>query len=71
MVYEWKDTSEELHYSLALLLRDEVRKLSVKPQTDGTLSKWTVTHDFQQCGILTHIDSDEPVQPPLKLRNSK
>ena len=41
MIYEWKDTSEELHYSLALLLRDEVRKLSVKPQTDGTLSKYT------------------------------
>ena len=39
MIYEWKDTSEGLHYSLALLLRDEVRKLSVKPQTDGTLSK--------------------------------
>ena len=27
--------------------------------------------DFQQCGILTNVDSDEPVQPPLKLRNSK
>ena len=26
--------------------------------------------DFQQCGILTSVDSDEPVQPPVKLRNS-
>ena len=26
---------------------------------------------FQQCGILTSIDSDKPVQPPFKLRNSK
>ena len=26
---------------------------------------------FQQCGILTSVDSDEPVQPPFKLRNSK
>ena len=26
---------------------------------------------FQQCGILTSADSDEPVQPPFKLRNSK
>ena len=26
--------------------------------------------DFQQCGILTWIDSDVPVQPPFKLRNS-
>ena len=25
-----------------------------------------VTHDFQQCGILTSVDSDEPVQPPFK-----
>ena len=27
--------------------------------------------DFQQCGILTSVDSDEPVQPPVKLRTSK
>ena len=27
--------------------------------------------DFQQCGILSSADSDEPVQPPFKLRNSK
>ena len=26
---------------------------------------------FQQCGILTSRDSDEPVQPPVKLRNAK
>ena len=29
------------------------------------------TCDFHQCGILTTVDSDEPVQPPFKLRNSK
>ena len=27
--------------------------------------------DFQQCVILTSVDSDEPEQPPFKLRNSK
>ena len=27
--------------------------------------------DFQQCGILTSVDSEELVQPPFKLRNSK
>ena len=27
--------------------------------------------DFQHCGILTSVDSDEPVQPPFKLRNLK
>ena len=32
---------------------------------------WAVTCDFQQCGILTSVDSDEPVQPSFKLRNSK
>ena len=30
-----------------------------------------VTCDLQQCGILTNVDSDKPVQPPFKLRNSK
>ena len=30
-----------------------------------------MTFDFQQCGILTWIDSDEPVQPLFKLRNFK
>ena len=33
--------------------------------------KWATTCDFQQCGILTSADSDEPVQPPFKLINSK
>ena len=27
--------------------------------------------DFQQRGILTSIDSDEPVQPPFTLRHYK
>ena len=27
--------------------------------------------DFQQCGILTSEDLDEPVQTPVELRNSK
>ena len=26
---------------------------------------------FKQCGILTCVDSDELLQPPFKLRNSK
>ena len=30
-----------------------------------------MTCDFQQCGILTSVDSYKPVQPPVKLRNSK
>ena len=38
--------------------------------TKGYLIR-AVTGDFQQCGILTSVDSDEPVQPPFKLRNTK
>ena len=34
-------------------------------------TKWAVTCDFQQYGILTSVDSDEPVQPPFKLQNFK
>ena len=30
-----------------------------------------MTCDFQQCGTLTSIDLDKPVQPPFKLRNCK
>ena len=30
-----------------------------------------VTHDFKQCGILTSVDSDKPVQHPFKLRKLK
>ena len=36
-----------------------------------TFTKWAVTCDFQRCGILTSVYSDEPVQPPFKHRNSK
>ena len=32
---------------------------------------WAFTFDFQQCGILTSVDSDKYVQPPFKLRNFK
>ena len=32
---------------------------------------WAATWVFQQCGILTSVDSEEPVQPPFSLRNSK
>ena len=35
------------------------------------LLKWAVTCDFQQCGILTSVDSDQPVQPAFRHRYSK
>ena len=30
-----------------------------------------MTCNLEQCGIFTSVDSDEPVQPPFKLRNLK
>ena len=36
-----------------------------------TETKWAATWDFQQCGILTSVDSEEPVKPHFKLTNSK
>ena len=52
------------------------RRKSLLTRNDGrdtleTDNNWAVTCDFQQCGILTSEDSEEPVQPPFKLRNSK
>ena len=35
------------------------------------MSILAATCDFQQCGILTSVDSDEPLQPTFKLRNYK
>ena len=32
---------------------------------------WAATCDFQQCGILTSVGSDEPVPLSFKLRDSK
>ena len=32
---------------------------------------YELRRDFQQCGILTNVDSDMPVQPLFKLRTSK
>ena len=40
-------------------------------QQKNTLFIWAVAWDFQQFDILTSVDSDEPLKPPFKLRNSK
>ena len=37
----------------------------------GIQKNGAATCDLKQCDILTSVDSDEPVQPPVKLRNSK
>ena len=38
--------------------------------THLTCNKLAATCDSQKCGILTSVDSDEPVQTLFKLRNS-
>ena len=40
-------------------------------QSEAGMNVWAVTCDFQQCGILTSVVSDESLQPLFKLRNSK
>ena len=44
---------------------------SCLPDQGFAFYNWAVTCDFQQCGIFTSVDSDEPVKFPLKLTNSK
>ena len=57
-----------LHMSKCHIVGNHVTRLIIKHQLKQEIA---VTRDFQQCGILTCVDSDEPVQPPFKLRNSK
>ena len=50
---------------------DEPSLLENVISTKISLAGFNMTCDFQQCGILTSVDSDEPVQHPFKLINSK
>ena len=38
---------------------------------DPHIKFWFLTCDFQQYGIVTSVDSEEPVQPHFRLRNYK
>ena len=68
-------------YSLAVLCTSSARQMpqcvtfSLGFTVWGVLRQirynWAVTCDSQQCSILTRVDSDGPVQPPFKLKNSK
>ena len=61
---------------------EKVKETTVQPPSPSSLSEyensdnisgriiWAAACDFQQFGILTSVDSDEPLQPSLKLRNS-
>ena len=85
MLYNWKAThakmidktdsgTEVQKMQMAEIDIDNIilQLLSVRDMPGRQVSTFeAATCDFQQFGILTSVDSDEPVQPPIKLRNSK
>ena len=64
---------EKFNFMLEKIFHPHCLFITPSFQVDTTkrLSKWGSAWDFQQCGILTCVNSDEPVQSPVKLRNSK
>ena len=62
----WKKWKDSICWKMYVRWRS-IRKLKTSTEND----KWAVTCDFQQSGILTSVDSDEPLQPAFKLRNLK
>ena len=58
------------HFSLAVHIKSKTNGFTAHSQQSKG-NNWAATCDFQQCGILTSVDSDMPVQPPFKLRTSK
>ena len=62
--------SENRFVSFHACVTASTQIISIYPlaRIDAWQVKWAATCDFQQCGILTSVDLDEPVQPPLKLR---
>ena len=55
----------------SLKLVDYLHVQADNPWYNYYLTSKSISYEFQQCGNLTSVDSDEPVQPPFKLRNSK
>ena len=64
-----KDTSG--HFQNALLLGDVAERIKILQGCGQSMYIWAVTRDFQKCGILTSVESDNSVQPPFRLRNLK
>ena len=61
------------HYEQALeeVLRTRHNRVLGMYRLFALQNRRAVTRDFLQCGILTIVASDKPVQPPYKLRISK
>ena len=67
------DAFDKLHHDLIAVTGQSPldTHFNVPPCSLHKVLILAATYDFQQCGILTNVDSDEPVQPLFKLRNSK
>ena len=46
---------------------DKLQRYLDRLQTSEARWDMGARRDFHQCGILTSVDSDEPVQPPVKV----
>ena len=82
---QFSDWAKHKHYSTCLLELTQIlwwswvniwmtmkkTKTLIHSLSCSRFVPWAATCDFQQWGILTCVDSDEPVQPTFKLRNSK
>ena len=67
---------KEALLDVLLLVRNDIRMhtlcvLTVNVPSLDAYAMCAVACDSQQCGSLTCVDSDEPVQPLFKLRHSK
>ena len=58
-------------FELARELRAVAKVEKYYKVTNAFITPWAAAWDFQQFDILTSVDSDEPLQPPVQLRNSK
>ena len=58
-------------YRFTWTIKSQTCPWSYNERPPTTTCKWATICDFQQWGILTSVDSEEPVQSPFKLRNSK
>ena len=73
----YKSQSSYITKWLCFMLKSRARVqghyflIYLKSSSQRYSMKVAATHDFQQCGILTSVDSNKIVQPPFKLRNSK
>ena len=72
--FESSATTTYIQYIHLPICQWPVRVYLVRAKGEVDIRKdiiWAVTCDFKQCGILTSVYSDKPVQPTFKLRTSK